>query len=245
MPKCPKCGVEVEPNRTHCPLCNEEVVPSEDDVLEQKEEYIPKYPPEEENEAKTKEQSTPKTKTRIIWEITGVVLLIPLITSISIDLIVSPQLDWALYPVASLVLVWLMVTPLLLFPKRIFISAPTIIVSLLVYFLVLDLIDNGQINWYLQIPLPIILLISAVTLVIVLITLKIKNKGLNIVGAVLIGAGIICLGIDFAVTSYVYSIYSLKWSLYVLVPATLVGAFLFYVHYRIMKRIDIKRKFHS
>lgn len=237
MPYCSRCGVEVESNKQTCPLCNTPIQPLD----EEKPEYKSKYPDDVPKDEQTKPR--PKKKKRLlVFEITSVVLAIPLIISLTTNLIVSGTVTWSLYPVASLLLVWFMMATPLLFPKKIAVIATGEFVPMLIYFLVIDLIDNGKIDWYVRVALPIIGAIGVASFIIAFGTLKSKNKGLNIPAFALFGASIICLIVDVCITSYLNGTPGLVWSLYVLVPAVLIGAFLLYLHFRVTRNKDLKRR---
>ncbi len=237
MTYCPRCGVEVEANILKCPLCNTTLQPLD----EEKPDYKSKYP----DDVPKDEQKPPKEKKKkrlLAFEITSVVLVIPLIVSITTNLIIDQTVTWALYPTATLLLMWFMISAPLLFPNKIVVLAAGEFIPLLVYFLVIDLIDNGTLNWYVRVALPIIASIGVAGFIIAFGTLKSKNKGLNIPAFILFGISIICLIVDVCVTSYINGIPDLGWSLYVLVPAVLSGGFLLYLHFRVTRNKDLKRR---
>lgn len=239
MPYCPRCGVEVEANKMKCPLCNTPLQPLDEEQPDYKSKYPDDVPKDEQKPPKEKKK---KKKRLLIFEITSVILVIPLIVSITTNLIIDGTVTWSLYPIASLLLAWFMISAPLLFPNNVVAIAAGEFIPLLVYFLVIDLLDNGQLNWYVRIALPIIVSVGAASFIIAFGSLKSKNKGLNIPAYFLFGASIICLIVDVCVTSYINSALGLKWSLYVLVPAMLTGGFLLYLHFRVTKNKDLKRR---
>ncbi|HUU79763.1 MAG TPA: hypothetical protein VMX55_15600 [candidate division Zixibacteria bacterium] len=236
MPYCTRCGVEVEPNKVNCPLCNTPIQSIDEELPD----YKSKYPEEQE----IKEEKTPRTakQTRmLVWEIISFILFIPLIITLSINLIVDHAVNWALYPISSLLLAWIIITIPLVFYKKVVIIAIGESLPFLVYFLVIDLIDNGHLNWYVPLALPIIGTFGIVSTVVAIGFIKVKNRGLNIPAFILFGVGITCLLMDLIITSY-QTAPGVKWSLYVLVPTVLAGGFLLYLHYRVIKGKDLKRK---
>ncbi len=237
MTYCPRCGVEVEANKIKCPLCNTTLQPLD----EEKPDYKSKYP----DDVPTEEQKPPKEKKKkrlLAFEITSVVLVSPIIISITTNLIIDQTVTWSLYPTATLLLAWFMISAPLLFTKNIIAIAFGEFIPLLIFFLVIDIIDNGTLNWYVRVALPIIFSIGVAGFIIAFGTLKSKNKGLNIPAFILFGASIICLIVDVCVTSYINSALGLGWSLYVLVPAVLTGGFLLYLHFRVTRNKDLKRR---
>ena len=236
MPYCTRCGVEVEPNKMNCPLCNTPIQPVDEELPD----YSSKYPSEQEIKEE-KPQRTPKQTRKLVWEITSFILFIPIAITLSINLIVDHTVNWSLYPVSSIVLAWIIISVPLLFYKKVVIISIGESIPFLVYFLVIDLIDNGQLDWYLPLALPIIGAIGIVSTLIAISYIKVKNRGLNIIAFLLFGVGIVCLLIDLIIQSYISSP-GVRWSLYVLVPTVLAGGFLLYLHYRVIKGKDLKRK---
>ena len=230
MPYCSRCGVEVEANKTHCPLCNTEL----EELVEISIEKTKKFP-DEEHIPLPKKIRIKERKKLLRWEVVSVTLLIPLLITLFTDLIVNRTVSWSLYPIASLLLVWVIITIPLLFPKNLPIILVGETVPYFIYLLVIDFIDNRSIDWYPRLGLPIISVIITVVLVVIIGIIFVKNKGANIAAFILFGIGIICLGIDFIVTSYIENKFAVNWSLYVLASTIVIGGFLLYIHFRIIK----------
>ena len=89
--------------------------------------------------------------------------------------------------------------------------------------------------------MPIIGLTALVTSIVVIFSIRVKNKGVNIAAFVLFGVSVICLGLDLIILSYIHETITIKWSLYVIIPLTMVGGFLLYLHYRLTRIVDMKR----
>ncbi|NHJ86763.1 MAG: hypothetical protein FK734_14970 [Asgard group archaeon] len=237
MPYCPRCGVEVESNKTHCPLCNT--------LLQQIDEEKPKYTTKYPNDIPKEDIKQPRARRKrrfLALEITSVVLVIPLVVTLTTNVLVDGVVSWSLYPVASLLLAWCLISAPLIFHKKYLAIAAGEFIPLLIYFLILDLIDNGAINWYVRVALPIVGTVGIATFLVVFGAIKVKNRGFNVVAFALFGASIICLITDVSITSYIQSSPGLNWSLYVIIPTILIGGFLLYIHYRLMKNKDLKRK---
>ena len=79
--------------------------------------------------------------------------------------------------------------------------------------------------------------------IIVIISKKVKKKGINIASFIMFGSAIIvvCLEgiLDFALEGKI----NLSWSLTIVVPLSLIGGLLLYLHYRLLKSGDIKKLF--
>ena len=235
MPYCSRCGVEVEKSVTHCPLCQTEIQDIEEKPVESK-----KYPDEE--PALPKKVRTNKEKRRLAWEVTSVSLLIPLLINLFVDLIVNKTVSWSLYLISTLLFVWIIVTMPLLFPKNIPILMVGETVPHFIYLLVLDVIDNGTFDWYPRLGLPILSVVVLVVISVITGAIFVKNKGVNIAAFVMFGSGVMSVGIDFIVSSYLQGKFAISWSLYVLASTVVVGGFLLYIHFRILKGTDLKRR---
>ena len=235
---CSRCGVEVEPHKTKCPLCGTSIQHAEE---EEPTSYIKKYP--DEPAVKTEKVGrTAKQKRRLIWEVISVSLLIPLLITLFIDLIVNKTVTWSLYPISSLILAWFLVSAPLLFPNKLPILYIGETLPPAIFLLVIDKIEDGQIDWLLPVGLPIEAVVAVIAAIVIIGSIKIKNKGLNIAAFILFGAGLISLGIDFIVTSYIRGTFGVSWSLYVIASTIVIGGFLLYIHYRLMKNTKLQRK---
>ena len=236
MAYCNKCGVEVESHKTHCPLCGSPIQETDEPI-----EFTKKYPDEPALEP-SKQVRTAKQRRKLTWEIASVTLLIPLLITLFTDLIVNKTVSWSLYTIASLIFAWLMISMPLLFPNRLTVMLIGEALPLFIFLLVIDLIDNGQIDWYLRVGLPIVALVETIIIAVIILSVSVKNKGLNIASFILFGIGVICLGVDFIVSTFLEQRFTVGWSLYVLASTLVIGGFLLYLHFRIIRGEDLKRK---
>ena len=130
----------------------------------------------------------------------------------------------------------------MVFPKNPFVIVPGEVIPLTLFLLVMDYLDNHQLDWYVMLALPTVALTLVIVTGVVIGSIKSKNKGLNIAAYVLFAISIICLGLDLIIMSYIQGSVTIGWSLFVLTPGILVGGFLLYLHFRIIRRTDLKRK---
>jgi len=236
MPICSRCGVEVEEGLTYCPLCQK---PLQGEPLKEPLEPAKKFPQEP---PPTKKTRTNKQKRLLTWEILSVTLLTLLLITMFLDLIINRTITWSLYAIASIILVWILFTCPLLFPKKLVVLFIGETIPYFIYLLILDLADNRAIDWYLKLGLPILGVIIIIGIAIAVGSIFLKNKGLNIVALIVFGSGAICLGIDFIVNYYLRQKFTATWSLFVLASTVVVGAFLIYLHFRLLKGANLKRK---
>ncbi|MHA1367891.1 MAG: hypothetical protein ACTSP5_15995 [Candidatus Heimdallarchaeota archaeon] len=180
----------------------------------------------------------------------------PLLITLSTNLIIDKTVTWAWYPFSSLILAWFLISFPLLFPKKPFLIVPGEVIPLTLFLLVMDYIDNQHLDFYLTLALPTLALTLVIVTAVVVGSIKVKTKGLNIVAFVLfaVSGGLnvvafvlfaisgICLGLDVIISSYILGYFYMFWSLFVITPGVLVGGFLLYLHFRIIRKTDLKRK---
>ncbi|MHA1188255.1 MAG: hypothetical protein ACTSSK_15550, partial [Candidatus Heimdallarchaeota archaeon] len=97
-------------------------------------------------------------------------------------------------------------------------------------------------DFYLTLALPTLALTLVIVTAVVVGSLKAKTKGLNVVAFVLFAVSGICLGLDMIISSYILGHFFMFWSLFVITPGVLIGGFLLYLHFRIIRKTDLKRK---
>lgn len=241
MSYCINCNVEVDSLIEKCPLCQSDIQKSDNfnQILGEK-----KYPELIGEEDKETPIISGKKKQLVAWEAVSVAAVVPTLIILAINMIVETKfiVTWGRYPLIGIALAWLLITvPLFLLKKpALVIIGETL--SIIAFLVLIDVAD-GSVDWYYQIALPIIGVIVVVTSVVVIVSIKVKNKGVNIGAFVLFGISLICLGLDFVIhiTLDGNSSVTISWSLYVIVPLVILGGFLLYLHYRLTRIVDIKR----
>ena len=239
MSYCKNCSVEVDSFIEKCPLCQSDIQKSDNfnQILEEK-----KYPELIGEEEKKIPKISGKKKQLVAWEAVSVSAVVPILIILAINMIVEKGfiVTWGIYPLIGIALAWLLITvPLFLLKKpALVIIGETL--SIIAFLVLIDVAD-GSVDWYYQIALPIIGVITVVTSVVVIISIKVKNKGPNIGAFVLFGISLICLGLDFVFHITDEGIVTISWSLYAIVPLVILGGFLLYLHYRLTRIVDIKR----
>jgi len=177
----------------------------------------------------------------LAWEIVSVSLLTAFLIVVLTNIIVNFNITWAWYPMAAIFMVWLVATFPLLLPKRPLLIAIFSVTSIMLFLAFIDLIDNWAFDWYYDIALPIAFMLIVVTTGVIMLCLKVKKKGINIAAFILFGIGIIVLGLDLIICFDLKKIINLTWSLFVIIPIILTAIFLLYIHYRLLKAVDIKK----
>ncbi len=237
MPYCSKCGVEVEESVDTCPLC-ETPIQKMDKISKSGQKKYPEEPPKKRSVYKLSKER----KRLLAWEIMSMSLLIPLVSVTIINLITDGTIKWAKYPIAALILVWIMTSIPLIYPKKTIVIIVGEVLALTSFLALIDSFD-GKIEWVIDLAVPIVVILAVIVTGIVLLSIKTKRKGANIAAYIILGIGIICLGLDLTISSYIEQTLTVNWSLYVLIPTMTTALFLLYIHYRIINIIDLKKRF--
>ncbi|MCE7742859.1 MAG: zinc ribbon domain-containing protein [Candidatus Heimdallarchaeota archaeon] len=252
MPYCSKCGVEVDDDVKECPLCSLPIQQFPDETVEKPSKR--KYPdrtdqqvngklyPDKEIEHPSRRKLTPKEKRFKAWEVITASMLTPFLIVTFTDLIINATISWARFPMIALMLAWMLCTFPLLFTKRPVIMIVGIAVALISFLVLVDYFDNWMFDWIHTLALPIIALVLVLSVAVVVPSIKVKNKGMNIAAFILFAVGILNLGLDLIIMSTIQGKVTVTWSLFVLVPTFIVGGFLMYMHYRFTKDTDFKTK---
>lgn len=222
---CPRCGVQLEPDRTRCPLCGEARLSAEPvDVGE----YVPLPPP--------------ALDTRWRGIVRRVALLVAGTASVAValvDRIVVGYLSWSPYALIPIVAAALMVVAVSL--RR----APAVrvggvfaIASMML--IGLDALDG--IAWFVPVALPILAAAAIVCGVAALVLPRMPGAIRSAV--VLALAAAVCVAVDGAIVRYRSGTPELGWSLVVLVAAVPGALFLLTLELTVLRVIDLRRRFH-
>jgi hypothetical protein len=233
MPVCKKCGVEVEPYMEECPLCftplyTDEILPEEESK---------KYPD-------TFQVEPNKKVTRFfIWEIISSLLLTAFLIVVLTNFILEFTISWAWYPMASILLTWLLMTISIFLNHKPLLISLLVVLSIMGFIGFIDFIDNFSFDWYQIIALPISVVLIVVTSLIVILSKIAKKKGINIASFIMFGSAFIILCLDGILDHAFNGHIVLSWSLAVAVPLSLIGGLLLYLHFRFMKSGNIRKLF--
>lgn len=164
---------------------------------------------------------------------------------ISLDVYSGGLLNWSVYPVASLLLIWVYFLLGFLFGKRnpLFL----IIIAYISTGLYLYLIEQATRSiWFFDLALPLLTLIFVLTLFTVALTrIKLFSSVVALIGLVFCDISIFCIGAEFTINRFVFGKgSSLFWSLIVAGVFVPVAIFLFFVQSNEDFRIYLQKKFH-
>lgn len=164
---------------------------------------------------------------------------------ISLDLYSGGFLHWSVYPVASLLLIWVYFLLGFLFGKRhpVFMVAIAYISTGLYLYLIEQATRSV---WFFDLALPVLTLIFVLTLVtFALSRLKFFRGPAALIGLIFCFTGLFCIGTEIIINRFVFgSGLSLFWSLIVAGVFLPIAIFLFFVQRNEDFRIYLQKKFH-
>jgi hypothetical protein len=243
MPYCPNCGVELAADARRCPLCGAAAV---DDLASATRNGLAQTSIEKRGDRifdpDNSEKLTPKERITIRWEVLSVSTLIAAIAVSCVNLLVSGDLTWALYPLFSLALLWLLYTALVKLSKPPALGGLVAGLAILLFILALDIVD-GSPTWAPKIGMPIALIAEVAFALAWIVGSHAKTKGVNLIAFALLAATVTCLGIEGTLSLNFKGIIRIVWSGVVASALVPVAVFLFYLHHRVSKVSNLRRLF--
>ena len=212
---CIRCGAELSAGQTLCPLCNTRVyhpdLPNE---------AVPTYP-------KKEFQSEQVNRKGVLFVLT-VLCLIPLILPLVFELSYHKEVSWSGYVSGGVLLFYLFFLLPLWFERPL----PTVFVpcdfaAIILFLLYVDLTVGG--NWFLPFALPIAGALGLIVSAAATLLHHLRRGRLYVVGGTMIALGIwsvlieLLIGVAFGVAAPV------RWSLFSLVPFSILGILLIVV----------------
>ena len=238
MQICPSCGVELAETAKICPLCRSSPVSSSGAVPFSEPPFSPGIP-----ETDPFETLPPSDKQKIFLEIVFVCSLIASFVVFAVELIISRQLSWSLYPIIFIAYLCTVVcVPILMKRHPFFVFLIIALVTLFCVFLVAYV--SGGLAWFFPVGMPIVLICEFAVIFCVLLTVYSRRQGVNIIAIILVGLSIVCVGIETVLDLYFAQRFLPDWSAVVATAGLSVSVFLFYLHYRFNNRASLKKLFH-
>ena len=245
MPYCPDCGVEIG-DAPQCPLCgakNPRAATGPDtekscaDAGSEKSSELHFMPEVVEKEFSGTEKRT------IAWEVLSVAFCIAILVLAAVNLFESRRLSWSLYPIASIMLLWIEGAALLVLKEkpilRVFLSA----LAPLLFLVALGFITKNP-RWALGLAVPIAVLAESLTGAVFFAISKSKQKGLNLIAYVLVAIATLCIGLEIFIDLFSRGAVFFDWSPICAMSLLPIAAFLLYLNYRVIKTTNLRRLFH-
>lgn len=243
MPYCPKCGVQVEKERSSCPLCSfpiPNVEGPEETPIQREKHLLNRYRIKQaENRRRWKE-----ARIFVYMGIAFSLMVLSLIFGIQ-DYYFSGVLGWSRYVIVSN----LALVVFLFFLLRLIPGFLTNFIGLGIttggFLYVLDSL-NGKINWFWNLGLVICINTMIWLFILRLIIRHTRRRGLNIPAYSLAAGAMACISLELIRDLYQGVSLHLTWSIPVITTLIPLSGILLFLHLLISPGIreNFKRKFH-
>lgn len=242
MTKCKNCGVMIEDGLDECPLCGEPVT---EEARRQKETQQ-----EKENALKPGTSVEPENESTVrsakIWlfEMVSLVAFTAGIVIFAADFAFDFTLSWSLYPLLAIGFVYLFTAAIIGFVRSpaVLLSVETAIVA--GFLLLLDLLI-GQRAWFLELGLPITLLVAVMTGLVAVVVIRLRLNALQGVAVGLLGTGILVVGIEFVINRARSADLLVSWSLIAFACTLSLFFLILFINKRLRERhAEFKKIFH-
>ena len=212
MSYCVQCGVELARDLARCPLCQTEVL-------------NPNQPPvcEPENEQPDNiEQAISRLDKGYARQLSVILMLIPMVVVLIID-VLDGGLTWSPFVIGALVMAWcFFVVPVVFRAKKPYLYITLDVLALCGYLALIAFMVDGF-SWYLNIVLPLLVLIGAITLLAILVIRRVKVVKLYRGAAFFILLALFVLGLEIIVDLAVRGRVDLGWSVYSGIPLVVIA----------------------
>ena len=244
MPYCPECGVEIG-NAPRCPLCG---TPNPKAVPEAKNPCNDVDMPEKHPAANIIFEGgegifSKEEKRTVLWEVLSVAFAIAIVVLGAVNLFESRRLSWSLYPIISILLVWVEATAFLVLKNMQVLRIVLGAIAPPAFLLALGF-ASGNPRWALGLAIPIAVLIESLIGALVLAIGMSKRKGLNLVAYVLVAAAILCIGLELFIDLFVQGVVAFDWAPICVIALLPIAGFFLYLHYRVVRTTNLRRLFH-
>lgn len=240
MSICITCGVELEDNMEHCPLCGTPAGAS------------PRRGPQEEGrirgDALTRtETSSPGDKSllqRILWQVTSILLLSGILSTLIIDLAAHKMMTWSVYPVTVCIIIFVYSTLFAFWYARKIYQIITGLLISSVFFIILDALLS-QSDWPLKLGLPLLCAVNLVAIILIAVVNRAKLRGLNVIAFMCVAIAVLSMSVEAVLSVYQDGKIVLRWSVIVSACMLPVTTALLFMHYRIKKNPEMEKIFHT
>lgn len=227
MSYCVNCGVKLKKSEKKCPLCNTKIINPNKIV----DDYEPIYP--------NKIEELQKINFKYIAKLITFILVLLGIITVLCDFLTTKRISWSIYVVCSII--YLCSHLSFIFHKNIYISLIIELISTELFMFVIAFLNNG-IQWCLYLVMPFIFI---VWLYVVLCTYLIKTKRKSIlkrIAVCLMFGSLALIGIETSIDLYKDNFVFYNWSIYAVLPITIISILIFMLSYNRKLIEEIKQR---
>ena len=227
MSYCVNCGVKLASSEKKCPLCN--TVVYNPNIKEDT--YHPNY--------SDKIEKIKSINLRYIVKLSVIVLLILGIISVFCDLIITKSISWSIYVICSIL--YLSCHLSFIMGKGIKIPMLLELVGSELFLLVITYLNDGLL-WYKYLAMPFIFILWLyVVLCIYLVKRKTKSL-LRRIAICLMFSSITLIIIEILIDLYLRGVISLSWSIYAMLPISIISTLILILSYNRKLLDEIKQR---
>ncbi len=227
MSYCVNCGVKLKQSEKVCPLCNTKVI----NPNNLKDKFTPAY-----SQVVEKHKEINK---KYLCELITVVLICAAIITVLCDLIFTGNITWSIYVIVSILFLDSKLSFILFKNKFIPLIIDLFATEILIY--VIAYLNNG-LHWFYYLVCPFIFIIW---IYIVLCAFVLSKKKFNLLRRFSVAfsfISVILLTIEMCVDMFKYEKIIINWSIYAVLPITIIGLILFIISYNKKLMDEIKQR---
>ena len=227
MSYCVNCGVKLKQSEKVCPLCNTKVI----NPNNLKDKFTPAY-----SQVVEKHKGINK---KYLCKLITVVLICAAIITVLCDLIFTGNITWSIYVIASILFLDSKLSFILFKNKFIPLIIDLFATEILIY--VIAYLNNG-LHWFYYLVCPFIFIIW---FYIVLCAFVLSKKEYNLLRRFSVAfsfISVILLTIEMCVDMFKYEKILINWSIYAVLPITIIGLILFIISYNRKLIDEIKQR---
>lgn len=227
MSYCVNCGVKLKQSEKVCPLCNTKVI----NPNNLKDKFTPAY-----SQVVEKHKGINK---KYLCELITVVLICAAIITVLCDLIFTGNITWSIYVIVSILFLDSKLSFILFKNKFIPLLIDLFATETLIY--VIAYLNKG-LHWFYYLVCPFIFIIW---FYIVLCSFVLSKKKFNLLrrfSVAFLFISVILLTIEMCVDMFKYEKIIINWSIYAILPITIIGLILFIISYNRKLMDEIKQR---
>jgi len=231
--QCPDCQVEVVPGEQRCPLCGRSLGKQEGTV-----------PPEKAESGEDPiSRLEPGQKRRLGWELAILLLGSAFLIVLAIDFYTARSFTWSRYAGSALAAGAAVLSVIYFLHARFVLAGTLVFLTVSGWLFLLDLFRGG-VTWFFSLALPLLALLAGTSALTAGLLRRLKSRGLNVPGFILIILALFCMGLDLLLNRTLSGTPEITWSAIVAIALFPVTVFMLFIHYRMRKGSDFRRFFH-
>jgi len=227
---CKQCGVELEDDMKSCPLCDAQLSSGEV-LLSNIQDQLPR------------EGTKKHLMQRILWQITVVLLMSGVVATLLINMSLVGRITWSIYPISICLIILAYVSLLAMWRTAIIFQ---LLAGWLISALILLLVNwYSQEDWPILLGLPVLCAINIIGIVLYILLIRLKTKGLNVLALIFVSLAVSSLAIEAIISMYFNGKIALGWSVIVSACLLPVTATLLFMYFRTRNNPDLQKIFHT